>query len=126
MSSGIVTLSLDATTKKLEAFLGGAGTPPFIVIYHTVPASQSADTSEYRRGETDGALAGAAETTILAAPPQNSIYHIDAIYINNDTGGTVTVTVVIDNNGTNRILVEQQLLDTETLNYTAIDGFRVL
>lgn len=121
-----VSLCLDATTDKLEAFLGGAGTPRVMVIYHSIPSQVKPDFSEYKRAKVSTVLAGATETTILSAPPQGEVYHIDAIYLNNDTGGTVTATIVIDTSGTNDILVEQQLLDTETLSFTAGEGFRVM
>lgn len=126
MSSGKVTLCLDATTQKLEAFLGGAGTPKVIVVFHEVPAQQKNDTSEYPRANQFTTLAGATETTILAAPSQNIVRHVDSITINNDTGGTIVVSIVTDVSATNYLHVEQSLLDTETLLYTADDSWRVI
>lgn len=127
MSSGKVILALDNTTTKLEAFLSDTGTPVVTVIYHIIPAQVKSDTSEYKRARTRAALAGTTPTTILAAPvAAGDVIHIDAFYLNNSTGATRTVTVQLDDGTNNDILVEQELLDTETLSFDSEEGFRVM
>lgn len=113
-------ICLDRNDRKLQAFLSGAAAttnPTVTVIFHDVIRQSKTDTSEYRRGYTRTVLAGATETDILAAPAQGTVRDIDHICVYNADTAAVTVTVSIDDNTTNGILVKQTLQVGESLTW---------
>lgn len=122
-------LTLDTTARKLQAFLGGAATttnPTVTVVFHDVLNQVKSDITEYRRAPQFTVLAGATETDVLAAPQQGFVRHIDAINIYQADTVNATVTVVIDDNGTNRILISHTLTPTQTLFYESGYGWDII
>ena len=121
-------ICLDRNDRKLQAFLGGAAAttnPTVTVIFHDVIQQSKTDTSEYRRGDQFTVLAGATETDILAAPAQGTIRDLDTLELYNADTASVTVTVCIDDNTTNRILVKVTLGVASTLHYEHKKGWYV-
>ena len=120
-----LTNNNSATTQKLQCFLSGAAAttnPTCTVVSYIVPPQSKSDFSEYRSAPQFTVLAGATETTIADEPPQGSVKDVNYINIYNADTATVTVTVCIDDNGTNRILVKQDLAVAESLVYNG-NGF---
>ena len=118
------------TTQKLQAFLGGAAAttnPTVTVSSYIVPpqsktvsgtnGSIAGDPSEYRSAPQFTVLAGATETDIADAPPEGSVKDINFISIYNTDTASVTVTVCVDDNGTNRLLIKATLGTLESLYY---------
>src|SRR5689334_14714736 len=118
------------TTQKLQAFLSGAAatTNPKVTVHSYIVPPQTktvsggngaiaADPSEYRSAPQFTTLAGATETDIADAPVSGSVKDVHQISIYNADTAAVTVTVCIDQNGTNNILVKATLLTGETLHY---------
>ena len=127
-----------ATTQKLQAFLAGAAatTNPTVTVgsYIVPPQSKTVsgpsgsiagDPSEYRSAPQFTVLAGATETDIADAPPEGSVKDINYISIYNADTASVTVTVCVDDNATNRILIKATLATLETLYYEDGRGWYV-
>lgn len=117
---------LDLTTLKLEAVLAGA-----------VAANQPETHVDYfvwnLKGETSkpatyrAALNSTTDVTILAAPTtQGEVRDIRCVSIYNKDTTNVTVTVKTDDGTTERIIVKQELLTTETLTWTPDAGWFII
>ncbi len=74
-------------------------------------------------GSNDGALDGTTAVTLVAAPGADTARTVQLITIYNADTAAVTVTVQLDNDGTDRILVKATLAVGNTLR---IDGPLVL
>jgi len=121
--------ALDTTLRKLQAFLGAAATttnPTVTVVYHDVSQTAKPDFSEYRRAPQFTVLSGTTETDILASPGQGIVRHIDSITIFQDDTVNATVTVVIDDNATNRVLVKHTLTPDQTMFYEHGYGWDII
>lgn len=131
-----LTNNSNSTIQKLQAFLSGAASttnPTCTVHSYIVPSTAkvvrgsqgqiAGDPSEYRRAPEFKILAGTAETDISAAPPSGAVKDIVQISIYNADTAAVTVTVCIDQNGTNEILIVCTLLTKETLHYEDGQGW---
>ena len=122
-------ISLPSTTDKLQAFLGGAAAttnPTVMVFYHDLQLTEKPDANEYPIGFQSTVLAGTTETDVLDAPGQNVCRHIDIINVYNPDTARVVVTVCIDENGTNRILVSKTIITGQALVYNAQSGWQVI
>lgn len=124
-------IALDSSTRKLQAFLSAAATttnPTVSVMYHDVPKVSGADYSfpEPPAVPQFTVLAGVTETDVCAAPNQGVVRHIDAISVYNADTVDAVVTVCIDDNGTNRILIKQSLSSFDTLQYEDSRGWEVV
>jgi len=123
-------IPLDTTTRKLQAFLSGAASttnPKVTVSFYDVPRQAKTDNSEYLRSPQFTTLAGATETDICAAPSvQGTVRNIEYINIYNADTASVTVTVCIDDNGTNHIQVVMTLATTESAVWTPESGWNVV
>lgn len=124
-----LTNKSSSTSQKLQAFLAGAATttnPTVTVASYIVPPQAKDDYSEYRSAPQFTVLAGATETDIADAPPTGSVKDIHYICIYNADTAAVTVTVCIDDNGTNRIQVKQTLQVAESLLYESGIGWHII
>lgn len=123
-------IPLDTTTRKLQAFLAGAistTNPTVTVAFYDVPRQAKEDNSEYLRSPQFTVLAGVTETDICAAPSvQGTVRNIEYINIYNADTASVTVTVCIDDNGTNRIQVVMTLATTESAVWTKNSGWQIV
>jgi hypothetical protein len=111
------TLILDTTTKTIKVAMSGAAAtsnPDFTAAY--------ADNNGtlFTEAASDGALTGATDATVVAAPAAGFRRIIKKIFIENRDTAPVTVTVKYDNNGTQRIIarVTLQVGDTWTTDGT--------
>lgn len=114
--------SLDKTTRKLVGFLAAAASPNLevTVTYHDVIQQTKTDVREYPRGVQISLLADTPEVTILDAPAQIGTYrHIDNITVYNADNANATVTIAIDDSGTNSTLISHTLTTTQSLIYDA-------
>lgn len=121
-----LTNNSSATTQKLQSFLSGAAstTNPTVTVHsYIVPPQAKPDYAEYRRSPQFTVLAGATETDIADAPVSGSVKDIVQISIYNADTASVTVTVCIDQAGTNEIMIVCTLLTKETLHYEDGDGW---
>lgn len=115
-----LTNNNSTSTQKLQAFLSGAAatTNPKVVVHsYIVLPNEKPGFEEYRSAPQFTTLAGATETDIADAPVSGSVKDVHQISIYNADTASVTVTVCIDQNGTNNILVKTTLLTGETLHY---------
>ena len=123
-------IRLHASDKKLQAFLAGAAAttnPTVSVSFYDVPNKEKPDYSEYRGGMQYTVLAGATETDVCAAPPDNgTVRNIDYICIYNTDSASVDVTVCVDDATTNRIQVKMTLATTESAVWTPASGWNVV
>ena len=123
-------IRLNNTDKKLQAFLSGAAAttnPTVSVGYYDVPNREKPDNSEYRGSAQYTVLSGTTETDVCAAPTvQGTVRNIDYINIYNADSAGVTVTVCIDDNGTNQIQVSITLASTESAVWTPTASWHVV
>ena len=116
-------LKLDQTTRKLQAVLSGAVTTnqlPCMVSY-------SDDNGTTYVGGTQ--LTNTNSTTavdICAAPGASTVRDIDYLSIRNRDTAAATVTVMLDDNGTDYEIVKAALAVGDQLIYTHGDGWRVV
>ena len=122
-------ISLPFSTTKLSALLAGAAAttnPDVTVFYHIVQTNAKNDTGQYPIGFDYTQLNGTNETTILGAPDTNTCTHIDEIYIYNADTAAVTVSVILDDNTSNRILIKKALAVGQSLVYNAGAGWQIV
>lgn len=113
---------LDTTSKSLEAFLAGAVAttqPTYFISY----ADHTATT--FVPGATGGSLNGAADVTVLAAPAASTQRQVKYVAIYNADSASVTVTVQLDDGGTERPLVRATLTAGQTLEWTPDRGWQI-
>lgn len=113
----MATIVLDSTTKSIKAVMAAPAAttnPDFTAAY-----SDSTGTS-FVEAANDGALNGTSAVTLVSAPAASARRVIKSITIENRDTAAVTVTVVYDNNGTQRTLakVTLQVGDTWTTDAT--------
>jgi hypothetical protein len=78
-------------------------------------AAWSDDTgTSFTEGSTDGALNGASQVTLVAAPAASTRRIIKTIYIENKDTAAVTITVTYNNNGTLRTIAKVTLQVADT------------
>ena len=100
------TLILDTTTKTIKVAMSGAAAttnPDFTVSY----ADNNGTT--FTEGAGDGALSGATDVTVVAAPAAGYRRIIKGIFIENKDTAPITITVKYDNTGTQRTIVKVTL-----------------
>ena len=100
------TLVLDTTTKTIKVSMSGAAAttnPDFTASY----ADNNGTT--FTEAANDGALSGASDITVVAAPSSGYRRIIKKIFIENKDTAAVTITVKYDNNGTQRNIVKVTL-----------------
>lgn len=123
-------ISLDSTTRKLQAFLSGAAAttnPTVTISYYDIPRGTKTDTSEYLRFAFYTLLAGATETDVCAAPTQvGTVRNVEEIHVYNADTAAVTVALCVDDAGTNRIMIKQTLNIAETLAYSHTMGWYII
>lgn len=123
-------IPLDTTTRKLQAFLSGAASttnPKVTVSFYDVPRQEKTDNAEYLRSPQFTTLAGVTETDICDAPKvQGTVRNIEYINIYNADTASVTVTVCVDDGGTNHIQVQMTLATTESAVWTPESGWNVV
>jgi hypothetical protein len=121
---------LDKTTRTLEIGLGGAvatAEPYVTVCYYDVPAQERVGYSEYQSATTLARTSGATPVTICAAPAvQGVVRNIRHICVQNADSGAVTVTIRIDDSGTDYPMYAQSLASTKTLVYEHGQGWQVI
>lgn len=126
IASGLI---LDLNTRKLQAFMSGAAAttnPTVTVNYYDLPNQSKEDNSLYRGAAQYTVLAGTTETDICPAPAQGVIRLVNYICIYNADSASVTVTVCVDDDGTNRIQVVMTLATTESAVWTPDSGWQVV
>lgn len=100
------TLVLDSTVKTIKVSMSGAAAttnPDFTVSY------ADNNGTAFTEGASDGALTGATDATVVAAPASGYRRIIKKIFIENKDTAAVTITVKYDNNGTQRTIVKVTL-----------------
>lgn len=116
-------IKLDTTTRKIQAVLSGA------VTANQLPCtvSYSDDNGTTYVGGTQ--LTNTNSTTavdICAAPGASTVRDIDYLSIRNRDTAAATVTVMLDDNGTDYEIVKATLAVGDQLVYTHSDGWRAL
>lgn len=123
-------LVLDTTTRKLQAVLAGAITtsqPQVSVVSYDVDARSKPTAEDYRRSLTVTNTNSATDVDICAAPGTiNAVRHIEHVCVFNKDSVAATVTVKIDDGGTETILVSQALAAGESLVYERGQGWQVI
>jgi hypothetical protein len=119
-------LILDTTLLRLEAVLAGAvaaNQPECHVNY----IQWNVDNVPTRPAVYRAALNNTTDVSILPAPTtQGIVREVTSMSIYNKDTANVTVTVKTDDGTTERIIVKQELLTTETLNWTRDAGWFII
>lgn len=100
------SIVLDSTLKTIKVSMSGAAAttnPDFTASY----ADNNGTT--FTEGANDGALSGASDVTVVAAPASGYRRTIKSIFIENKDTAAVTITVKYDNNGTQRNIAKVTL-----------------
>lgn len=119
-------IRLDTYQRKLQAVLGGAvaTTQPTSVVCYT--DKENENQKKFFIEAVTTALNGTTAVDICPAPDKAMVREIDSIHINNKDTAAITLTVRINDNGTNYELVELTILSGETLVYTKSSGWKVI
>jgi hypothetical protein len=117
---------LNATNLNLQAVLAGAVTTNQLECHvcYTIYNAKGTDSkpSMYR-----SATNNTTDVNILPAPTvQGTVFVVEYLSIYNKDTVSATVTVKTDDGTTERIVVKQQLLTTETLNWTPTSGWFII
>lgn len=113
------------STASLEVLLAGAITTSQGVIYCAY-SDMAADGSTFAPGLTTIATNSTTAVTAAAAPASGDVRQVKFLSLYNADTASMTATVRVVDNGTNRILVKVELAAGERLEYTDGHGFRVL
>lgn len=116
-------IRLDATTRKLQAVLAGAITTNQLAC--TVCYSDDNGTT-YVGGTQLTNTNSTTAVDICAAPGASTVRDIDYLSIRNRDTAAATVTVMLDDNGTDYEIVKATLAVGDQLVYTHGDGWRVI
>ena len=126
----ILTNHSSTTTQKLQMFLSGAAatTNPNVtvtsyIIRPNLDVEGDSDPLYFNEFTT---LAGATETDVASAPDSGTIKKIVSISVYNADTTNVTITVCVDENGTNKIRRKNTLATLETLCYDTERGWYVI
>lgn len=123
-------IRLHRTDTKLQAFLAGAPAttnPTVTVFYKDDTPQETLQGGTLSKGNVQfTVLAAGTETDICAAPGQGAVREIDALTVFNADTASVIVTVCIDDNGTNRILIKRTLTTLQSLHYEHSSGWQII
>jgi len=119
-------LILDTPTRKLQVVLAAAGAIQCSVGYYDLTQDTKADSSLYRGACQFTTTNGTNEVDICPAPPQGVIRLINYICVYNSDAGAETVTIMVDDNTSNRIQVQMTLATTESMVWTPESGWNVI
>lgn len=100
------SIVLDSTLKTIKVSMSGAAAttnPDFTASY----ADNNGTT--FTEGANDGALSGASDVTVVAAPASGYRRTVKSIFIENKDTAAVTITVKYDSNGTQRNIAKVTL-----------------
>lgn len=115
-------IRLDATTRKLQALLGGAITTNQLPI--TVCYSDKTSTA-YTGGTTVINSNNTTAVDICAAPAASTVRDVDTINVNNADTVAATITIRYNDNGTTYTLFKATLATGDQLTYVHGVGWRV-
>jgi hypothetical protein len=123
-------ISLDKTTRTLQAVLVGAVTTNELhvtVCYYDVTAQTKEDNSEYRRAMKLTKTTGTTPVVICTAPSANgTARNVDYISVQNADTVSSTVTIQVDDGGTTYNQCSQALSAGETLIYEHEGGWQII
>ena len=125
----ILTNNTSATTQKLQAFCDAAAatTNPTVTVTYQIKARIQTDTDIIPLPAPQfTVLSGVTETDVLAAPATGDVREILSITVYNADTATRTVTICIDENGTNRIQFKPQLSTGRTFRYEKGTGAQII
>lgn len=112
-----MAIVLDTVNKKLEIVLAGAVAAnqlPFVVGY----ADYIGATPAFTPGANDGVTNDAVVVTLVATPAVNTQRMISSISVWNEDTAPATVTIHLDNTGTDREIIRVVLAVGDSLHYT--------
>lgn len=111
-------MNLDTTTKSLEVKVGGmVATNQLTWVAHYIDIKQS-DISISTISEVDGLTSNAVAITMVAAPASGVTRQIKEITIENTDTTTQTVTVQLNDNGTQQPIVVLDIASRSTLQFS--------
>ena len=116
-------IRLDATNRKLQAVLAGAITTnqlPCTVSYSDKTSTDYVGATQLTNTNSTTAV------DICAAPGASTVRDIDYLSIRNRDTAAATVTVMLDDNGTDYEIVKAALAVGDSLIYTHGDGWRTV
>lgn len=117
-------IRLDSTTRSLQAVMAGAKTttePSAMVAFFF----QNDKGEETKGGVKISTLNDTSDVTIASAPQQNYVTCIDTVEIYNADTVSQTITVKIDDGGTDTILIKAVLAAGSTLHYGESPGWYI-
>jgi hypothetical protein len=113
---------LSATTDNLQVVLNAAHTTAAL---QCVAVWRDITTTAYTAGRTRTTTNGTTDVNLVAAPAASTQRVIDYISVYNSDTGAKTVTVKLDDNGTEAILWKGSLAVGEKVEYTDAKGFQL-
>lgn len=118
-------IRLDTYQRKLQALLSGAITTsqPTAVVCYT--DKENENQKKFFVESVTSTFNGVTAVDILPAPDKAMVREVDSIHIRNNDTVAATVTVRINDNGTNYELVKVTIQSGETLVYTDSEGWKV-
>lgn len=120
-------ICLSNNTAKIQAVLGASSTvsaPQIVAIYYDVPAQTKEDFSEYRGKNGPVNMTHITDVDIVPAPGGiGTVRNVENISIYNKDTVTQTVTVKIDDGGTEYIIIKAALATVESLHYEDGQGW---
>jgi hypothetical protein len=113
---------LDSTLRKLQLKLSGATTTnelPFVVSYVDITSTT------FIAGSSNGLSSGASSVDVLSAPGAATQRQVKFLSVQNNDTASATVTVIYNDNGTQRTIWKGLLAVGDNLQYTDGEGFRI-
>jgi hypothetical protein len=118
---------LSNNTAKIQAVMAASSSvtaPQIVAIYYDVPAQTKEDYSEYRGKNFPVNLNHITDVDVVTAPGGvGTVRNVETISIFNTNVITQTVTVKIDDGGTEYIIIRVALATLESLHYEDGQGW---
>jgi hypothetical protein len=118
-----------SSSQSLQASLASAVTTnpvSFSVSYYDVPGQTKPDFSEYRGATENTTISGTTAVTILDAPSQGTQRDVDQIVVYNADTVATTVTVIVDESGTDYPQRKATLNSEDSLVWTPESGWNTV
>ena len=118
-----------SSAQSLQASLASAITTNNVTVtvsYYDVPSQSKPDFSEYRGATENTSVSGTTAVTILDAPAQGTQRDVDLIVVYNADTVATTVTVILDESGTDYPQRKATLNAEDSLVWTPESGWNTV
>lgn len=115
-------ITLDSTTKELQAVLAGSSSSTGCQITASF-YDENNEGRDTKHGSKESVTNNTTDVVICSAPSQNSVRNIERVSIYNADSITSTVTVKMDDGTTETIIIKVALATLESLHYDYHGGW---